>query len=51
MPPAPTGNDGGVPYAFLAVSLVGAAAVALAYRPIRHEPFTVVSFVGGLDRR
>ena len=36
-----------MPYAFLAVSLVGAAAVALAYRPIRREPFTVVSFVAG----
>jgi len=33
-----------VPYAFLIVTLVGAAAVALAYRPIRREPFTVVSF-------
>jgi acetyl esterase/lipase len=33
-----------VPYAFLIVALVGAVAVALAYRPIRREPFTVVSF-------
>ncbi len=40
-------NDGEVPYAFLAVTVVGAAAVALAYRPIRREPFTVVSFVAG----
>jgi acetyl esterase/lipase len=36
-----------VPYAYLAVTLVGAAAVALAYRPIRHEPFTVLSFTCG----
>jgi acetyl esterase/lipase len=33
-----------VPYAYLIVTLVGAVAVALAYRPIRREPFTVVSF-------
>ncbi len=33
-----------MPYAFLAVSLVGAVAVALAYHPIRREPFTVLSF-------
>jgi acetyl esterase/lipase len=33
-----------VPYAFLIVTLVGAVAVVLAYRPIRREPFTVVSF-------
>jgi acetyl esterase/lipase len=36
-----------VPYAFLVVTLVGAAAVALAYRPIRREPFTVLSFSAG----
>ena len=36
-----------MPYVFLVVSLVGATAVALAYRPIRREPFTVVSFVSG----
>ncbi len=36
-----------MPYAYLAVTAVGAAAVALAYRPIRREPFTVVSFVAG----
>jgi acetyl esterase/lipase len=35
-----------VPYAYLSVTLVGALAVALAYRPIRREPLTVVSFVG-----
>jgi acetyl esterase/lipase len=35
---------GDMPYAYLAVTLVGAAAVALAYRPIRREPFSVVSF-------
>ena len=33
-----------MPYAFLIVTLVGAAAVLLAYRPIRREPLTVVSF-------
>jgi acetyl esterase/lipase len=36
-----------VQYAFLIVTLVGAAAIALAYRPIRREPFTVVSFTSG----
>ena len=36
-----------MPYAFLAVTAVGLAAVALAYRPIRREPFTVVSFATG----
>ena len=36
-----------MPYAFLAVTLIGAVAVALAYRPIRREPFTVLSFVCG----
>jgi acetyl esterase/lipase len=36
-----------VPYAFLIVTLVGAVAVALAYRPIRREPFTVLSFICG----
>jgi acetyl esterase/lipase len=34
-----------VPYAYLAVTVVGALAVALSYRPIRREPLTVVSFV------
>ncbi len=43
MPPA-AGEDGGVPYAFLIVTLVGAVAVVLAYRPIRREPLTVLSF-------
>jgi acetyl esterase/lipase len=33
-----------VPYAFLAVTAVGVVAVALAYRPIRREPLTIVSF-------
>ncbi len=47
MRPTAAGNDGGVPYAYLAVTAVGVAAVALAYRPIRREPFTVVSFVAG----
>jgi acetyl esterase/lipase len=36
-----------VPYAFLIVTLVGLVAVALAYRPIRREPFTVFSFTCG----
>jgi acetyl esterase/lipase len=36
-----------VPYAFLAVTLVGFAAVVLAYRPIRREPFSVLSFSAG----
>ena len=36
-----------MPYAFLIVTLVGAVAVALAYRPIRREPFTVLSFTCG----
>ncbi len=36
-----------MPYAFLIVTLIGAVAVALAYRPIRREPFTIVSFVCG----
>ncbi len=34
-----------MPYAFLIVTLIGAVAVVLAYRPIRREPFTVLSFV------
>jgi acetyl esterase/lipase len=38
---------GAVPYAFLAVSLIGATAVLMAYRPIRREPFTVTSFSAG----
>src|SRR5579862_697116 len=41
---ARSGDDGYVPYAFLAVTVLGAVAVALAYRPIRREPFTVISF-------
>jgi hypothetical protein len=36
-----------MPYAYLGVTLVGALAVLLAYRPVRKEPFTVVSFVCG----
>jgi acetyl esterase/lipase len=43
----PVGEDGEVPYIFLAVTLVGAVAVALAYRPIRREPVTVIGFVCG----
>jgi acetyl esterase/lipase len=44
---ARSGEDGGVPYAFLIVTLIGAVAVALAYRPIRREPFTILSFTCG----
>jgi acetyl esterase/lipase len=44
---AQSGEDGGVPYAFLIVTLIGAIAVALAYRPIRREPFTILSFTCG----
>jgi acetyl esterase/lipase len=33
-----------VAYAYLAVTLAGAVAVLLAYRPIRREPLSVVSF-------
>jgi len=38
---------GSVPYAFLAVTVLGAGAVLLAYHPIRREPFTLVSFIAG----
>jgi acetyl esterase/lipase len=41
------GDDGVVPYAFLAVTAVGLAAVTIAYHPVRREPFTVVSFATG----
>lgn len=34
-----------MPYAFLAVTVVGAVAVVLAYRPFRREPLTLFSFV------
>ncbi len=33
-----------VPYAFLAVTVIGCFAVLMAYRPIRHEPGTVLAF-------
>jgi acetyl esterase/lipase len=36
-----------VPYIYLGVTLVGAMAVLLAYRPVRKEPLTVLSFVCG----
>ncbi len=36
-----------MPDAFLIVTLIGALAVTLAYRPIRREPFTILSFVSG----
>ncbi|MDA8359861.1 MAG: alpha/beta hydrolase [Actinomycetota bacterium] len=36
-----------MPYAFLALAALGVLAVALTYRPLRKEPFTVVSFVVG----
>ena len=34
-----------MPYAYLAVTVVGFVAVVLSYRPIRREPFTIVTFV------
>jgi acetyl esterase/lipase len=40
---ARSGDDGVVPYAYLAVTVVGALAVALSYRPIRREPLTLFS--------
>ena len=36
-----------VPYVFLGVTVLGAFAVLNAYRPMRREPFTVVSFFAG----
>ncbi len=36
-----------MPYVFLILTLIGAVAVVLAYRPIRREPFTVLSFTCG----
>jgi acetyl esterase/lipase len=36
-----------MPYVYLAVTLVGAVAVLLAYHPIRREPLTVLGFVCG----
>jgi acetyl esterase/lipase len=41
------GDDGGVPYVYLGVTLLGGLAVLLAYHPIRREPLTVLSFVCG----
>src|SRR5664280_221643 len=38
---------GGVPWVFLAVSIVGALLVVNVYAPARREPLTVVSFVLG----
>jgi acetyl esterase/lipase len=40
-------EDAGMPYVYLGVTLIGALAVLLAYRPVRKEPFTVLSFVCG----
>ena len=37
----------GVPYIFLAVTVLGGLCVLNAYRPMRREPFTVVSFFAG----
>jgi acetyl esterase/lipase len=42
-----SGDDMGVPYIYLCVTIVGGLAVLLTYRPIRREPFTVISFVCG----
>jgi acetyl esterase/lipase len=36
-----------VPYIYLAVTLVGALGVLLAYRPVRHEPLSIPSFFVG----
>jgi len=36
-----------VPYIYLAVTVVGAVGVLLAYRPIRHEPLSIPSFFVG----
>ena len=36
-----------VPYAYLAVSVLGVLCVATAYRPIRREPVSVLSFIIG----
>ena len=36
-----------MPYAFLAVSLLGALGVVNAYHPVRREPLSVVSFFAG----
>jgi acetyl esterase/lipase len=36
-----------VPYIYLAVTLVGAVGVLLAYRPVRHEPLSIPSFFVG----
>lgn len=47
MPGTAGRHDGGVPIAYLAVTFAGALAVLLAYRPLRREPFTVVSFLAG----
>jgi acetyl esterase/lipase len=42
-----SGDDGAVPYIYLAVTLVGAVGVLLAYRPVRKEPLSVPSFFVG----
>lgn len=34
-----------MPYAYLAVAVLGAASVGLAYRPVRREPLSLLSFV------
>jgi acetyl esterase/lipase len=41
------GDDGVVPYIFLGVTLLGAVAVGLAYRPVRREPLTILGFICG----
>lgn len=45
-PPSPS-DDGVMPYAFLVVTLLGAAGVANAYRPVRWGPMAVPSFFAG----
>jgi acetyl esterase/lipase len=36
-----------VPYIYLAVTVLGGAAVLLTYRPFRHEPLSILSFAVG----
>jgi acetyl esterase/lipase len=42
-----SGDDGGVPYIYLGVTIVGAFGVLQAYRPIRLEPISIISFFTG----
>ena len=42
-----SGDDGAMSWAYLAVTLVGASGVLLAYFPIRREPLSIYSFFTG----